>query len=225
MLQWSVNVAVATYLEQSLAKLKEFEGCVPWMYRDTVGKVTVGVGLMLPESSAAERLAFTLGDRAATAAEIEAEFARVLALPMGRPAGFYRTPSSPELPETVIDAQLTAVLDRFQDILREKLHHYDALPATVKLALLDMAYNLGPEGLFREYPRMMQAVAAGAWSRAAAECLRHGPGEARNAWTKSMFLAAAAGGEIATLSAKAESWLSRIWRRLRAFASRSGRSL
>jgi len=42
---------VATYLEQSLAKLKEFEGCVPWMYRDTVGKITVGVGLMLPDAT------------------------------------------------------------------------------------------------------------------------------------------------------------------------------
>ena len=45
---------MATYLEQSLEKLKEFEGCVPWMYRDTVGKVTVGVGLMLPDVEAAQ---------------------------------------------------------------------------------------------------------------------------------------------------------------------------
>jgi len=39
--------------DQSLAQLKTFEGCVPWMYRDTVGRVTVGVGLMLPDAAAA----------------------------------------------------------------------------------------------------------------------------------------------------------------------------
>ena len=43
------------------AKLKEFEGCVPWMYRDTVGKVTVGVGLMLPDINAAQALPFLAG--------------------------------------------------------------------------------------------------------------------------------------------------------------------
>jgi len=55
-----------TYLEQSLEKLKEFEGSVPWMYRDTVGKVTVGVGFMLPNAEAAQALAFHQGARLAT---------------------------------------------------------------------------------------------------------------------------------------------------------------
>jgi len=44
--------------DQSLAQLKTFEGCVPWMYRDTAGKVTVGVGLMLPDAAAACALPF-----------------------------------------------------------------------------------------------------------------------------------------------------------------------
>jgi GH24 family phage-related lysozyme (muramidase) len=46
--------------------LKQFEGCVPWMYRDTVGKVTVGVGLMLPDVRAAQALPFLAGERAAS---------------------------------------------------------------------------------------------------------------------------------------------------------------
>jgi len=46
--------------------LKEFEGCVPWMYRDTVGKVTVGVGLMLPDAKTAQALPFLAGSEPAT---------------------------------------------------------------------------------------------------------------------------------------------------------------
>lgn len=202
---------MSTYLEQSLAKLKEFEGCVPWMYRDTVGKVTVGVGLMLPDAAAAQQLGFKTAGALASAEQIGSEFARVMAMPEGRAAAFYRVVSSPELPEAVIDGKLISVLEEFEKVLRERLHGYDAMPQTAKLALLDMAYNLGPAGLFREYPRMLEAVAAGAWATAAGECLRHGPGDVRNAWTKAMFLEAAAGGEIAAVSARAEGLLRRIW--------------
>lgn len=212
---------MATYLEQSLAKLKEFEGCVPWMYRDTVGRVTVGVGLMLPDVAAARALEFTTAGALASAEQIESEFARVMALPEARPASFYKVASSPELPESAVDGKLIAVLEAFERVLRERLNGYDSMPQTAKLALLDMAYNLGPEGLFREYPRMMEAVGVGAWAKAAGECLRHGPGPVRNAWTKAMFLDAAAGGEIAAVSARAEGWLSGIWRKVRRFGATS----
>jgi GH24 family phage-related lysozyme (muramidase) len=94
---------VANYLEQSLTKLKQFEGCVPWMYRDTVGKITVGVGLMLPDASAAAALPFLANTRAATPQEIAAEFARVDALPPGRTSAFYKSPASLELAQQTID--------------------------------------------------------------------------------------------------------------------------
>ncbi len=62
---------------------------MPWMYRDTVGKVTVGVGLMLPDVKAAQELPFIMGTRPATPQEIAAEFARIDRLPLGRPSSFY----------------------------------------------------------------------------------------------------------------------------------------
>ena len=102
------------YLEQSLTKLKEFEGCVPWMYRDTVGKVTVGVGLMLPNTEAAQALPFFAGVRAATPQEIAAEFVRVDALAPGHPSSFYKAPGSLELTQQTINARLTAVLQGFE---------------------------------------------------------------------------------------------------------------
>ncbi len=197
---------MATYLEQSLAKLKEFEGCVPWMYRDTVGKVTVGVGLMLPDAKAAEALPFVVGARAATPEEIAAEYAHVEAMAMGRASAFYKTPSSLVLTEQTIDAKLTSVLAGFEADLRGQFPHYDNFPDGVKMALLDMIYNLGPAGLFKGFPHLVAAIQTGAWTQAAEHCMRRGPSAARNDWTREQFLSAVVG----TIKAEAESWLTRI---------------
>jgi GH24 family phage-related lysozyme (muramidase) len=204
------------YFDQSLAQLKSFEGCVPWMYRDSVGKVTVGVGLMLPDAAAACGLPFqAAGGAAATAAQIEAEFARVEALALGKLPSFYRAAGSLELPEAVIDEKLSAVLTSFETTLRAKLTGYDALPDGVKMALLDMAYNLGPAGLLDGYPKMIHAVETGAWAQAAAECVRGGINAARNAWTRQQMMSAVVGtiqAEADAVEKAAGSWLRRVWR-------------
>ncbi len=202
---------MATYLEQSLTKLKEFEGCVPWMYRDTVGKVTVGVGLMLPDAKAAQALPFFLGARAATPEEIAAEYARVDAMTLGRASSFYKTPASLELTQPTIDAKLSSVLQGFEADLRTGFPHYNSLPDGVKMALLDMIYNLGPAGLFQGFPHLVAAVQTGSWTQAAEHCMRRGPSPARNTWTRQQFLSAVVG----TIKAEAEGWLTRISRRLR----------
>jgi GH24 family phage-related lysozyme (muramidase) len=207
---------VATYLEQSLAKLKEFEGCVPWMYRDTVGKVTVGIGLMLPDAKAAEALPFVLGTRAATPEEIAAEFARVDGMAMGRASAFYKTPTSLVLTQQTIDAKLSSVLAGFESDLRGQFPHYDALPDGVKMALLDMIYNLGPAGLFKGFPHLVAAIQTGAWTQAAQHCMRRGPSAARNDWTREQFLSAV----LVTIRAEAEGWLTRIWGQIRQIGNR-----
>lgn len=208
----SLNLTVATYLEQSLTKLKEFEGCVPWMYRDTVGKVTVGVGLMLPDAKAAESLPFLLGTRPATPQEIAAEYARVDSLPQGRASVFYKSATTRlELTQQTIDEKLTTVLQNFETELRIHLPHYDTFPAGVKLALLDMTYNLGPAGLFKDFPHLITAVESGSWAEAAAHSMRRGPSPARNAWTREQFLSAV----VTTIKAEADSLLKRIWLAIR----------
>jgi GH24 family phage-related lysozyme (muramidase) len=204
------------YFDQSLAQLKSFEGCVPWMYRDSVGKVTVGVGLMLRDAAAACALPFqTAGGVAATSEQIAADFARVEALALGKLPSFYRVAGSLELPEATIEQKLSAVLTGFETTLRVKLPGYDKLPDGVKMAVLDMAYNLGPTGLLEGYPRMIHALETGAWAQAAAECARGGINAARNAWTRQQMLSAAVGtiqAEAEAMEQEAEGWLQRIWR-------------
>ena len=186
------------------------------MYRDTVGKVTVGVGLMLPDAKAAEALPFLIGTRAATQQEIAAEYTRVDAMPIGRASAFYKTPTSLVLTQQTIDAKLISVLEGFEADLKAQFPNYDNLPDGVKMALLDMIYNLGPAGLFKGFPHLIAAVQSGAWTQAAEHCMRRGPGLARNDWTREQFLSAVVG----TIKAEAESWMTRIWPRMRQIRNR-----
>lgn len=176
------------------------------MYRDTAGKVTVGVGLMLHDAKTAQALPFVLGTRPATLEEIAAEYARVDAMTMGRASAFYKAPTSLELTQQTIDAKLSAVLTGFESDLRTEFPRYDALPDGVKMALLDMIYNLGPAGLFRGFPHLIAAIRTGAWAQAAEHCMRRGPSAARNVWTREQFLSAVVG----TIKAEAEGWLTRM---------------
>ena len=192
---------MATYLEQSMEKIMEFEGVVPWMYLDTVGKVTVGVGLMLVNEIAAHALPFLSGDKAATTEEIAREFLRVSAMQKGKLAKFYATSRALRLPPEAIDEKLRSALLGFEGYLRSYLHGYDDFPDAAKLALLDMVYNLGPGHLFAEYPRLIAAVERGDWKSAAALSARRGPSATRNTWTRQQFLNA---GELIELKAEAE---------------------
>ncbi len=181
------------------------------MYCDTGGKVTVGVGLMLPDAKAAQALPFLLGTRAATPEEIAAEYARVDTLPLGHASAFYKAPASLELTQQTIDAKLSAVLEGFESDLRTEFPHYDTLPEGIKMALLDMIYNLGPAGLFHGFPHLIVAVKTGAWAQAAEHCMRRGPSLARNDWTRNQFLSVI----LSTIKAETEGWLLRIWGHMR----------
>jgi hypothetical protein len=110
---------------------------------------------------------------------------------MGRPALFDRVHNpaqAVELSKPDIDALLRTVVTGFEQHLRAGVKNYDALPDPAKLALLDMAYNLGPDKLFKEFPRLIQAVAASNWELAAEHSMRRGPSAARNEWTRQQFL-------------------------------------
>jgi len=180
------------YLDDSLAQLKIFEGIVPWMYLDTKGHVTVGVGEMLKTAARAQSLGFVdRNNEPATADAILADYHRVSALPAAKGADFYRASTSPTLPPDTTDAILMQHLTFFDGRLNRRFANYATFPDPAKLGLLDMIYNLGVSGLFKGYPSFTSYVQNQDWSNAATQCHRHGPSAERNNWTKQQFLAAA----------------------------------
>ena len=183
------------YLDDSLAHLEVFEGIVPWMYLDTRGYVTVGVGEMLATAARAQLLGFLdVNNQPATANAILADYTRVSALAPAKVAAFYRATDSPSLPHPQIDSLLMEHVKFFDDQLSQQFSAYASFPDPAKLGLLDMICNLGATGLFKGFPTFMGYVQQQDWANAASQCYRNGPSLARNDWTKQQFLAAAAAG-------------------------------
>ena len=190
-----------SYLDDSLAHLEIFEGTVPWMYLDTKGFVTVGVGELIASAAKAETLAFVDPDgEPCTQDAILDEFNRVSALVPAKVAAFYRSPTSPVLPHAAIDTLLMNHLNFFDGQLATRFGSYASFPDPAKLGLLDVIYNLGQVGLFQHFPHLMAAVDKQDWLGAAANCHRVGPSQARNDWTRQQFLAAAAAAAPASNS-------------------------
>lgn len=182
-----------SYLDDSLAHLEIFEGTVPWMYLDTRGFITVGVGELLASAAKAVTLAFVDPDgRPSTQDSILGEFNRVSRLVPAKVAAFYRSATSPLLPHAAIDTLLMNHLNLFDRQLAARFPNYASFSDPAKLGLLDMIYNLGQVGLFQHFPNFMAAVEKQDWLVAAANCHRVGPSQARNDWTRQQFLAAAA---------------------------------
>jgi GH24 family phage-related lysozyme (muramidase) len=182
-----------TYIEDSVARLTYFEGSVSWMYRDTRGYVTVGVGQMLPDAAGAQALAFVDASGAPAAPEaILADFQRVQAMVPAMNANSYRAPASLLLTDATIAALLQARVEEFDSALSGRFADYGTFPDPARLGLLDMIYNLGSAGLFSGFPKLMGHVDNTDWANAALECHRAGPSEERNAWTAAQFNTAAA---------------------------------
>ena len=113
-----------SFVEQRRKMIKEGEGCIPHMYLDTVGKVTVAVGQMMPTAADAETLTFVRRDTgaSATAAEIRADFESVAQQTQGRIASSYKQFTQLDMPEPAIDILLDRRIDEFHDGQRKPIH-------------------------------------------------------------------------------------------------------
>jgi GH24 family phage-related lysozyme (muramidase) len=188
-----------SYLDDAVGQLKVFEGSIPWLYRDTRGNVTVGVGTMIPSLAACVTLnqshPLHCENAPATMAQIMADWNRLQHLPFGQEyaAGGYKALMSVYLLEADITALLMEIVTQCDTNLRRDYPDYDSLPDGVKLALIDMDYNLGDAKLRGSYPRFDAAVDVKDYTTMAAQCHRAGIPDARNEWTKNLLLAAASG--------------------------------
>jgi GH24 family phage-related lysozyme (muramidase) len=175
--------------------LEPSEGNISHMYRDTNGFVTVGIGNMLPSVSAAQALPFVdrTTNNAATAVQIAADYAAVAAQPQAKAARFYRPFTKVDLPNVKIEELFRSRVDEFVDQLKAAYPDFDTYPDGAKLALLDMAFNMGTGKLksLTEWPKLNAAIGKKDWATAAAQCNRPDANARRNSETKALFTSAA----------------------------------
>ena len=179
-----------------LANLEDFEGNVPHMYVDTKGYVTVGVGKMLSDAAAAQKLKFVVRatKTPATAAEIAADFAKVKAQPMGHLPSFYK--SDLDLPQTEVDRITKEIAEQCDKEVAARYAGYAKYPVQVRQALIDMRFNMGPNmDKFKKFKASIEKAHQTGngkdWETAATESYRKDvgpPEQRRNVWTSDMIL-------------------------------------
>jgi GH24 family phage-related lysozyme (muramidase) len=169
--------------------LKDNEGNIPYMYLDTVGKVTVGVGHMIASPDLAQGLSFVVRgtSQAASAAQIAADYNSVHSQRPAMVASQYKPFTKLEMTPAAIDQLLDTDIAGMESGVRSAFRGYDNYPAPAQDALLDMAFNLGVSGLVTKFPKLKAAAEAGNWQTCANECQRNGISQARNDKTKAMF--------------------------------------
>ncbi len=167
-------------------EIKTSEGSISHMYLDTVGAVTVGVGNMIPNVEAAQKLGFInrTTQAAATADEIKADFENVKQQTKGLLASSYKQYTALDLPTREIDSLLDKRIEKFKAELKAKFPKFDNYPLTVQFALTDMAFNLGTNGLVTKFPSFKKAIEAEDWAKAATESNRPQVSSTRNATVK-----------------------------------------
>jgi GH24 family phage-related lysozyme (muramidase) len=186
----------------SLDEIKQhmvpFEGCVPHMYLDTVGKVTVAIGNLLANVESAKALRFVVRATGAAASptEIVADFNAVLQQPKGQFHGKYKESTRLDLPDVDIDALFKVRVATFEQELRGYYARYDVFPDKAKLAILDMAFNLGSAGLKKTWPNLNRAIDNQDWSAAAKHCVRPMAQPRRNSGTVALFEGAANDSQV-----------------------------
>lgn len=179
---------------------RENEGTAAWMYLDTVGNVTVGIGHKLDTPTAAAALPFVGqdGERPAARDAVRAAFtvvrdARHL---IGRRAEEFAPLTTIRLPQGAVRAayerDFTTIVDATRALFRAVGGGLDSWPEPAQLAVIDMAFNLGPSGLFAKFPRFREdGLARRDFDLAARESHRTGVAEDRNARTRGLLLEAA----------------------------------
>ena len=150
-------------LAGTLAMLKSYEGNFAFMYLDSRGYVTVGVGFVLKTSADAACYTFYLnpappappgprrpgtppppavvvkpGLQEATDAQIKAEWTRVKAMAPNHLPTFYQSSATMKMQPGDIDTMLTQKVQTFEMQARQTFANWDDFPATAQLALLDM---------------------------------------------------------------------------------------
>jgi GH24 family phage-related lysozyme (muramidase) len=158
------------------------------MYLDSRGFVTVGVGHLLSNTYAAQKVFFqTEAGDAASDDAIANEFLLLQQQESNRVASYYQSFTSLHVSDKTMNALTDKHIDSFYHELQIIYSEFNAFPRNVKLALFDLIFNLGMTALRKKWPKLNGCIAKGDWIGAAEHCRRRGIADARNDYVKSLL--------------------------------------
>ena len=183
-------------------KLIQYEGKFDYLYLDTKGKVTIGVGHLIANRNEMSSLTLykrknNIPTQLAILKEKQAEYDKIAKLPSGQRYG--AASFKPHTTLIMKDADIMLLLDKHIDEFHKELAHiytkangytddFDKLPKNVQLALFDMIFNLGASKILSSFPNFNKSLKAGDWKKAAAESNRPDVSPARNQYVKNLLL-------------------------------------
>jgi GH24 family phage-related lysozyme (muramidase) len=156
-------------LDQACDVLTKHEGLIAWLYCDSKGFVTVGVGDKVSASSTVTMPFVHLLDGSAADAEAKQNaHARVLGhFAKGLTAGDYRACSDLRLPADFCRRRLKyRVTSEFVPAIKKQCPQFAGFPTPAKLVLVDIAYNVGTGG-FAAFVQLIADCNAGHFANAA----------------------------------------------------------
>jgi GH24 family phage-related lysozyme (muramidase) len=186
---------------------RSLEGWISWMYLDVKGLVTTGMGNLIDPMATALGLPWVDGaGNPAGQNDIAAEWQAVKNNHALAHQGAQAARAVTQLRLSDADIQVLVLdkLDHNERILKANpaFANFDAWPADAQLGLLSMAWAMGP-GFGPGFPHFSQAVSAGDFATAAADCQMNATGNPglvrRNAANRQAFLYAATAANPAVL--------------------------
>lgn len=189
-------------LKDDVFDMLKDEGDVRYMYLDTKGNVTIGIGTMLPDLDAASKVNFlrNIDSKPASAADIQAAWTKINKEPSGQKYAATYYQGRTDLYITA-DEEERLVSDKLESIYKQMIGwfpNFETFPRPGRLALFDMAYNVGD--LTLKFPTLVKDVQRvnpktkkpePDWKAAGDQCHRVGISDQRNKDTLARFQAAA----------------------------------
>lgn len=181
--------------------LVRWEGRIQWLYRDSLGYPTVGIGNLVKTVADSEELPWRVADGAgsglATNEAVRDDYARVQSLPPSLKPVRYRVANGLYLSDEEIDSRCVRRLrEEFIPALIRIFPAFESFPFPAREALVDMIYGLGegreptadkPAKGLRMFRVMRQCCEERDWEGAARSCNVRTRRDERNEWVRGKF--------------------------------------
>jgi GH24 family phage-related lysozyme (muramidase) len=181
-------------LDEVCEDLVRWEGKLSYMYLDSRGYVTVGIGNLVSSSGYAKSLGFlnAATHQPAKPEEVEKAFNAVKSTAISKKKAIYRQHPSIELPaEKLAELAKARLTKEFLPNLKKRFPDFDSLPKPARRGLIDMIYNLGVGNFATQFDgkhsKFGPAVRRHDWDMAGQQCDVSSSRVSRNEWRRAQF--------------------------------------